>query len=242
MPSRQHSFAFSTLTGGSASTEMTSIISSSTNSSSRKRNLEYNEARASDMPSTSSKSRRTSRLSAHRSELGNTPRVAQSSTSANTQYAESNVSVINLLSTPPHRRTNSRLGTTVRNTPGSTGLTPSIDRIRLVGGTATNPTSRGRDSEPGSCSTIPTASNTAAGIVIVAHSHEVQQMMDERHIAWGTQYEIARGVSRGAWTWEHVTASKLDQLKGSNKDTAHRVTAVINGRNTTALQEDDSLW
>lgn len=44
-----------------------------------------------------------------------------------------------------------------------------------------------------------------------------------RQIAWGVQYEIAYGVTRGSWQWTDVTEKKLDELKGSNACKAHQV-------------------
>lgn len=65
---------------------------------------------------------------------------------------------------------------------------------------------------------------------MVAYDPTAQQLMDGFDIAWGTQYEIARGVSDGRWRWADVTAAKLRQLVGKNQDTAHRVASVFSGK------------
>ncbi|GLB43650.1 putative RNA-dependent RNA polymerase [Lyophyllum shimeji] len=87
--------------------------------------------------------------------------------------------------------------------------------------------------------------------VIIAHDKEVQPLMDEAGIAWGVQYEIAHGISRGYWQWSDVKA-KLAQLKGkdarsqdsahpvSNKDTAHRVRSIMLG--VRQKPSDTSIW
>lgn len=36
--------------------------------------------------------------------------------------------------------------------------------------------------------------------------------MDQLNLSWGTQYELARGVSIGIWEWEDVTRDKLRAL------------------------------
>lgn len=66
-----------------------------------------------------------------------------------------------------------------------------------------------------------------AGFVYVAHHTEVQKLFDGLKIAWGVQYEIARGVSEGRWTWGDVTRQKLAQLTGTNADSGPRVAAVM---------------
>lgn len=62
---------------------------------------------------------------------------------------------------------------------------------------------------------------------IIAHSVEVQKQMDARHISWGVQYEIARGVSCGGWKWSDVTPDKLDKLRGTAAEAAPKVRQTI---------------
>lgn len=65
--------------------------------------------------------------------------------------------------------------------------------------------------------------------------------MDNNEIAWGTQYEIARGVSSGRWLWTDVTDDKLRQLRGNNRDTAYRVPFVF-GVEQNVQDMNSSLW
>ena len=64
-------------------------------------------------------------------------------------------------------------------------------------------------------------------VVVIAHDRRVQAAMDQLNIAWGTQYEISRGVSDGRWSWDKVTVDKLKKLRGTNSEVAHRVAAVL---------------
>ena len=53
--------------------------------------------------------------------------------------------------------------------------------------------------------------------------------MDQYNLAWGTQYEIARGVCDGRWKWEDVTEGVVAGLGGNNQNSAGQVPAVIRG-------------
>ncbi len=64
---------------------------------------------------------------------------------------------------------------------------------------------------------------------IIAHNEHVQRLMDQYHLAWGTQYEIARGVCEGRWKWEDVTEDLVKELDGSNQQSAGRVSTIIRG-------------
>ncbi|KAG1760381.1 RNA dependent RNA polymerase-domain-containing protein [Suillus occidentalis] len=54
-----------------------------------------------------------------------------------------------------------------------------------------------------------------------------QIVLDQQQLAWGTIYELARGVTRGMWTFEDMTEHRLRKLKGSNVQAAWKVTAVM---------------
>ncbi|KAH7886339.1 RNA dependent RNA polymerase-domain-containing protein [Phlebopus sp. FC_14] len=67
--------------------------------------------------------------------------------------------------------------------------------------------------------------------------------MDKQNLSWGTVFEIARGVTKGFWDWTSITAELLEELRGTNTDAAHKVSAVIkkqpgNARSPAAYQ----LW
>ncbi|KAI0095023.1 RNA dependent RNA polymerase-domain-containing protein [Irpex rosettiformis] len=70
-------------------------------------------------------------------------------------------------------------------------------------------------------------SSPGGNIYIVAHDRRVQGLMDSFNISWGTQYEIARGISDGRWEWSEITVEKLKQLKGKSQDAASRVSSVL---------------
>lgn len=64
-------------------------------------------------------------------------------------------------------------------------------------------------------------------IVHIAHCKRAQIVLDQQHLAWGTIYELARGVTRGMWTFEDMTERRLCKLRGSNVQAAWKVAAVI---------------
>ncbi|KAI0321268.1 RNA dependent RNA polymerase-domain-containing protein [Amylostereum chailletii] len=68
--------------------------------------------------------------------------------------------------------------------------------------------------------------------------------MDEdfRNLAFGVQWELARGQSLGLWKWEDVTPSLLNQLKGSNAEAVPKVARVmLEGRTGTSASESENL-
>lgn len=77
---------------------------------------------------------------------------------------------------------------------------------------------------------------------IIAHDKRVQAEMDLRRNSWGVQYEIARGVSKGDFTWSDVTSDKLDQLTGPNAEAAPKVYDVILGRQPSARVVNKEHW
>lgn len=64
---------------------------------------------------------------------------------------------------------------------------------------------------------------------IIAHDKETQALLDHYRISWGTQYELARGVSSGAWKWEEVR-QKIKDLTGDNAHAACQVQTVMRGK------------
>ncbi len=85
--------------------------------------------------------------------------------------------------------------------------------------------------------------STLPGIYILAHSKEAQRLFDRIPLSWGVQYEIARGVSRGLWSWETVTQSEaaLTALRGPNIN-ASRVSQVLGRPLGDVLPSDAALW
>lgn len=62
---------------------------------------------------------------------------------------------------------------------------------------------------------------------VIAHDDAVQREMDRRKISWGVQFEIARGITQNKWTWQQVTTTKLDKLKGCSAVSAPLVANVM---------------
>ncbi|KAG0704371.1 RNA dependent RNA polymerase-domain-containing protein [Suillus ampliporus] len=79
-------------------------------------------------------------------------------------------------------------------------------------------------------------------IVHIAHCERTQILLDQQQIAWGTVYELARGVTRGMWTFEDMTEHRLRKLKGSNAEAAWKVAAVIEDKVPSAVRVPSELW
>ncbi|KAI0829054.1 RNA dependent RNA polymerase-domain-containing protein [Trametes gibbosa] len=81
------------------------------------------------------------------------------------------------------------------------------------------------------------------GVCIIAHSKAAQALMDSMDIAWGVQYEIARGVSKCWWTWSDVTPERLEKLRGLNKDAALKVPLVLPHSSSTGIYQPElQVW
>lgn len=79
--------------------------------------------------------------------------------------------------------------------------------------------------------------------VVIAHSRDAQKLMDDLDLAWGAQYELARGVSLGQWTWEEVRKvlrEKSNEFRGSNAETAFKVGALMRDRKIRDINA--ALW
>ncbi|KAG5340191.1 hypothetical protein C0989_002655 [Termitomyces sp. Mn162] len=76
---------------------------------------------------------------------------------------------------------------------------------------------------------------------IIAHDKEIVDLMDNNKISWGVQYEIARGVTQGNWSWADVKA-KIPQLHGSNSETAWKVRSIILDRTEPPSTYGRSVW
>jgi hypothetical protein len=61
---------------------------------------------------------------------------------------------------------------------------------------------------------------------LIAHDARIQALLDKKEISWGVQFELARGVTTGQWTWDAVE-SKIGELTGRNVDAAYRVRNVM---------------
>ncbi|KAI0756131.1 RNA dependent RNA polymerase-domain-containing protein [Daedaleopsis nitida] len=62
---------------------------------------------------------------------------------------------------------------------------------------------------------------TPSSVHIIAHSKEVQDISDKIALSFSVQYELARGVSHGRWSWADVLQSDLRLLSGPNRSAAN---------------------
>ncbi|KAG0706616.1 RNA dependent RNA polymerase-domain-containing protein [Suillus ampliporus] len=79
-------------------------------------------------------------------------------------------------------------------------------------------------------------------IAHIAHCDKAQTVLDRHQLAWGTIYELARGVTRGMWTFEDMTEHRLHKLKGSNTEAAWKVTAIMKDKVPSAMGAPSELW
>ncbi|CAA7264868.1 unnamed protein product [Cyclocybe aegerita] len=67
-----------------------------------------------------------------------------------------------------------------------------------------------------------------------------QKLLDEHRIEWGIQYELARGVSNGSWTWDDVR-DRILELRGKNADAAYKVNRVMT-RMSSLSKSGLAIW
>ncbi|KAG2154648.1 RNA dependent RNA polymerase-domain-containing protein [Suillus clintonianus] len=81
-------------------------------------------------------------------------------------------------------------------------------------------------------------------VVHIAHCERAQIVLDQQQLAWGTIYELARGVTRGMWTFEDMTEHRLRKLKGSNAQAAWQVAAVMQDKMgpPSAMRAPPEIW
>lgn len=81
----------------------------------------------------------------------------------------------------------------------------------------------------------------SGGQYIISHSPRIQGGLDRLGVPWGAQYELARGESRGRWTWDDVTEVELQSLVGLNAEAAPKVANLMLGTRH-AEPVDDMVW
>lgn len=75
---------------------------------------------------------------------------------------------------------------------------------------------------------------------IIAHDYETQRILDDNKIAWGVQYELARGVAAGLWDWE-TTRTSVHKLKGTNAEVVFKVERIMKKQNISQ-PADVHIW
>ncbi|TBU58167.1 RNA dependent RNA polymerase-domain-containing protein [Dichomitus squalens] len=226
VPSRGPSFAFST-TVESRNASMTSLSSSaSMDSSGRKRTGEYEPTYGRPIiPGPSTTRRKVARTTQQTATLPSPRPVPQ------TPSRSGNVTRTNWSESPaPYRETID---------------TPTTSRISNAVGAL------GLDEQPSSASVGPsrTKAQTQAldpssfsGVYILAHDKDMQKLFDKIPLSWGVQYEIARGVSLGLWSWDTVRKAKLESLRGPNNNAASRVSQVLGRPLCDMSPSDAAIW
>ncbi|KAG2116227.1 RNA dependent RNA polymerase-domain-containing protein [Suillus cothurnatus] len=76
----------------------------------------------------------------------------------------------------------------------------------------------------------------------IAHCEKTQIVLDRHELAWGTIFELARGVTRGMWTFQDMTEHRLQKLKGSNAQSAWKVATVMADKVPSAMGAPSELW
>ncbi|THU93549.1 hypothetical protein K435DRAFT_967237 [Dendrothele bispora CBS 962.96] len=80
-------------------------------------------------------------------------------------------------------------------------------------------------------------------LFVIAHNPVVQRLFDdlEKPVAWGTQYELARGVTAKEWTWSNVEA-EIEFFAGKeDKEVLHKVRDIMLHRAQGRSSWDDSI-
>ncbi|KAI6120941.1 RNA dependent RNA polymerase-domain-containing protein [Pisolithus croceorrhizus] len=73
-------------------------------------------------------------------------------------------------------------------------------------------------------------------------SSGIQSLLDRKRVPWGTIFELARGVTNGSWLWSDITGEYVDQLCGTNAETAPRVSKIITGKWANMAVEASEVW
>lgn len=76
--------------------------------------------------------------------------------------------------------------------------------------------------------------------MIIAHSNDLQKLLDDNQIAWGVQYELARGLSAGLLELDQIKGL-VHKLKGTNAEAAFKVERIMKSRETSG-PSDVRLW
>ncbi|KAL6307807.1 RNA dependent RNA polymerase-domain-containing protein [Sparassis latifolia] len=249
------SFKFSQF--DSRTTSMTSVLStpSSSTRSPRKRTLEYMDTfgRPSPPGTPSPKARKmTVQLAARASTMQTEgPQIFRRPTKAGDQLSPGQPSPmkksISAMDSSTPRALEGRKF--LRRSDSDSSAARAIANSPLTPTQSTGRKSPSKASTSGSSSTLSKSPEFASappksGFVIVAHSRAIQKILDDKRIAWGVQYELARGVSQGLWSWDDVTESKLEILQGPNRTAAPLVAQVMSSGNfvTRETEADAQLW
>ncbi|KAH9923183.1 RNA dependent RNA polymerase-domain-containing protein [Epithele typhae] len=88
----------------------------------------------------------------------------------------------------------------------------------------------------------PQADAPPGDFYLIAHNAAVQREFDRHQLSWAVQYELARGVGNGWWSWDAVRRVDLSKLKGPNI-TAAQVPDLVNKKYAgIATLRDAEIW
>jgi len=77
----------------------------------------------------------------------------------------------------------------------------------------------------------------------IAYNQDAQRLFDhlEKPVPWGTQFELARGVTAEEWTWEDIV-QKIDYFGGmKDADVLYKVRNIMRGVALGPGPYDDSI-
>ncbi|TFK66180.1 hypothetical protein BDN72DRAFT_900047 [Pluteus cervinus] len=79
-------------------------------------------------------------------------------------------------------------------------------------------------------------------VEIIAHDSQVQRALDQNQIPWGAQWELARGVTLGAWGWADVM-TEIQSFRGPNNvETAYKVVSTMMKRVLPPNIRPHTIW
>jgi len=78
-------------------------------------------------------------------------------------------------------------------------------------------------------------------VSIIAHDARIQALLDKEQISWGTQFELARGVTKDQWTWDEVERN-IGKLRGPNVQSAYRVRNTMLNKPQQSSSGTLELW
>lgn len=78
----------------------------------------------------------------------------------------------------------------------------------------------------------------------MSHDATAQRLIDDLDISWAVQYELARGVEQGSWTWLQATELRLRELTGPNTKAAYVAQVMLGStaRRALASPEMMAIW
>ena len=77
---------------------------------------------------------------------------------------------------------------------------------------------------------------------IIAHNTAVQAQLDAAKVEWGVQYQLARGICSGLWSWDDVRKN-LDRFTGTNEEVAPKIASIMNlEKGKGGVASDPNVW